>query len=111
MNEAIETLIETMKQDYLRFTSRNFTRELTDINKQMIEEFNSGIEVQEGRKYIKILSNRSVWGFIMKEDDKKFKAGDILKAAGYNAPARNKARGNILEGNFSWVQWTGPAYL
>ena len=47
----------------------------------------------------------------MKEDDKKFKAGDILKAAGYNAPARNQARGNILEGNFSWVQWTGPAYL
>lgn len=111
MNEAIETLIENIKQDYLRFTSRNFTRELTDINKRMIEEFNSGIEVQEGRKYIKIVSNRSVWGFIMKEDDKKFKAGDILKAAGYNAPARNKARGNILEGNFSWVQWTGPAYL
>ena len=111
MNEAIETLIETMKQDYLRFTSRNFTRELTDVNKRMIEEFNSGIEVQEGRKYIKILSNRSVWGFIMKEDDKQFKAGDILKAAGYNAPARNKARGNILEGNFNWVQWTGPAYL
>lgn len=111
MNEALEILVENIKADYLRFTSRDFTRELTNTNNQMIEEFNNGIEIQEGRKYIKILTQRSVWGFIMKEDDKKFKAGDILMAAGFNAPARNKARGNVLEGNFDWVQWTGPAYL
>ena len=110
MNEALEILVEEIKKDYLRFTSRNFTRDLTDINKRMIEEFNGGIEIQEGRKYIKVLTNRSVWGFIMKEDDKKFKAGDILKAAGYNAPARNAARGNILEGGYT-IQWTGPLYL
>lgn len=110
MNEALEILVEEIKKDYLRFTSRNFTRDLTDINKRMIEEFNGGIEIQEGRKYIKVLTNRSVWGFIMKEDDKKFKAGDILKAAGYNAPARNAARGNILKGGYT-IQWTGPLYL
>jgi hypothetical protein len=110
MNEALETLVEEIKKDYLRFTSRNFTRELTEINERMIEEFNGGIEIQEGRKYIKVLTNRSVWGFIVKGDDKKFKAGDILKAAGYNAPARNKPRGNVFT-DLSWVQWTGPAYL
>ncbi len=53
-----------------------------------------------------------VWGFIVKTDtDKKFRKGDILKAASWAAPARNKARGNILEGDFSWVRWTGPEYL
>ena len=30
-------------------------------------------------------------------------------AAGYNAPARNKSRGNIFE-DYS-IQWTGPNYL
>jgi hypothetical protein len=34
----------------------------------------------------------------------------LLKAAGYNAPARNRARGNIVEGGYT-VQWTGPLYL
>jgi hypothetical protein len=52
-----------------------------------------------------------VWGFIQKEDDKKFRAGDILKAASWAAPARNKARGNVLDEDFSWVRWTGPEYL
>ena len=39
-----------------------------------------------------------VWGFVVNTDsDKKFKKGDLLKA-GFNAPARNAARGNVLEG-------------
>lgn len=108
---AINELLNTIKADYYRYTSRNGTRELTDINKRMIDEFNAELSVEEGRKYVKVIKGGSVWGFIVKEDDKKFKAGDILKAASWASPAKNKARGNILEGNFSWVQWTGPAYL
>ena len=71
--------------------------------------------IEEGRKYLKIVkqmgSQEIVWGFIVKKDDKKFRAGDILKAASWAAPARNQARGNILDGDFSWVRWTGPEYL
>jgi len=68
------------------------------------------ITIKEGTKYIKIIKDGSVWGFIVNTDkDKKFKYGDILMAAGYNAPARNKARGNIFE-KYS-VAWTGPHYL
>ena len=44
------------------------------------------------------------------EDDKKFKYGDILMPAGYNAPARNSARGNILDGAYA-INWTGACYL
>lgn len=110
MNNQIENLIENIKQDYLRCTSRDFTKELNEVNIKMIDEFNEGLTYQEGRKYIKVLSRGSVWGFIVKGDDKKFKAGDILKAAGYNAPARNAARGNIIDGGYT-VRWTGPLYL
>jgi len=110
MNEAIATLFENIKDDYYRFTTRNYTRELSDINKNMIADFNEGLRLEEGRKYIKVITGNSVWGFIMKDDDKKFRKGDILKAAGWNAPARNAARGNILDGGYT-IQWTGPLYL
>jgi hypothetical protein len=111
MTTAIHELMNTIKSDYYRYTSRNGKIELTEINKRMIDEFNANISYSVGKKYIKILTGHSVWGFVMKEADKQFKAGDILKAAGWATPARNKARGNILEQNFSWVKWTGPAYL
>ncbi len=46
----------------------------------------------------------------MKEDSGHLKKGDVLKAAGYNKPALNSARGNVLTGNYA-IQWTGPLYL
>ena len=86
-----------------------------DRDPQRVVEFAEGISFEEGRKYIKVVKKLGqqsmVWGFIMKEDDKVFQKGDILKAAGWSAPARNRARGNILDGDFSWVRWTGPQYL
>ena len=75
--------------------------------------------IKEGQKYIKIgrVSDHTqgrmgqVWGFVVNTDtDSKFKKGDLLKAAGFNAPARNAARGNVLEGGFG-IRWTGPLYL
>lgn len=111
MNKAVLELLNAIKADYYRWTSRNGTKSLDEINLRMIDEFNASVSFEVGRKYIKIAKGDSVWGFVMKEDDKQFKAGDILKAASWATPARNKARGNVLEQNFSWVQWTGPAYL
>ena len=111
MIDEIAGLVDNIQQDYLNWTSRNGTKELTDINKRMIDEFNSTIAVKEGNKYIKIICGSSVWGFVVNTDnDKLFNKGDILKAAGWAAPARNKARGNILDGGYS-IQWTGPRYL
>ena len=110
MQTQIENLLENIKADYLNWTSRNGTRELSEINKKMIAEFNSKLGYKEGKKYIKITNNNggSVWGFI-NIGNPKFKKGDILKAAGWATPALNKARGNIFEDYV--IRWTGPCYL
>ena len=111
MQNEINTLLTEIKNEYYDYmTRRGKLTELSEHQQKMVEEFNNGLEVTEGKKYIKVLSNRSVWGFIMKDSDKKFRKGDILKAAGWNAPARNAARGNIIDGGYS-ICWTGPHYL
>lgn len=119
MTTAIATLVEAIKTDYLDWTERSAIArgkrdggdgELNDINKRMIAEFNNELSYTVGNKYIKIVKGGSVWGFVINTDtDKKFKRGDILKAASWNAPARNAARGNVFTG-FK-VNWTGPNYL
>lgn len=72
----------------------------------------------EGRKYIKIIqtdeNQRMVWGFINKTAFKHFKVGDVLKSAGWNTPALNVARGNLLEGYeipMGTMRLYGPDYL
>ena len=113
MQNEINTLIQNIKADYFNWTSRNGTKELSQINKDMIQQFNTELGFKAGNKYIKITTRNggSVWGFVVATDnDKKFRKGDILKAAGYNAPARNAARGNIIDGGYD-INWTGPNYL
>ena len=116
MNNEMNTLIDNIKAGYCNWTTRCAGAKgldaLTEINERMIAEFNEGITYKAGSKYIKVIKERGgVWGFVVNTDnDKKFKKGDILKAAGYAAPARNKARGNIVDGGYT-INWTGPLYL
>lgn len=110
MEKQIEALIEAINADYYEWQCAG-GKPRTEIQARMYDEFVRGIRIEEGRKYIKIVKQGSVWGFIQKEDDAKgFRKGDILKAAGFNAPARNKPRGNILDGGYQ-IRWTGPYYL
>ena len=110
MPQALFLLKENIAKDYASWNARSpYGDEVT--KEERAKSFAETLQIEEGRKYIKIVNNDCVWGFVMKADDKQFKAGDILKAASWSAPARNKPRGNILEGDFSWVRWTGPEYL
>jgi hypothetical protein len=116
MNIEMNSLMENIKVDYLNWTTdcacAKGRNTLSDINKEMIARFNENLTYKTGSKYIKVFTEGgSVWGFVVNTDkDKKFRKGDILKAAGYNAPARNSARGNIIDGGYT-IRWTGPLYL
>ena len=111
MREAIEKVLDSMREDYCRWN-----RSGRDINEKILSDMErdycEGLEITEGSRYFKIISDkrnsRSVCGFIAKAGDKKFREGDMLKAAGWATPARNFARGNVLDGTgVDTVRWTG----
>ena len=122
MRMEIEKVLEAMREDYRRWSMigrtvhqnvEKFSRDI-EIRDEMIENYNAGLKVEENRRYWKITStngsgtSRSVNGFIAKAGDKKFREGDMLKAAGWAAPARNFARGNVLDGTgLENARWTG----
>lgn len=112
MDQAINKLLAAIKADYIEWANLSSKgKELSGYLKDTVDNWDDTVSVKTGNKYIKIIRDKSVWGFIVNtENDKKFKYGDILMAAGYNAPARNYARGNVFDGGYK-VQWTGPLYL
>ena len=81
-------------------------------------KYSSGVEkvditIKPGRKFIKIIRDNSVWGFVAKSDGTHkgvpMKMGDVLKAASWNAAAKH-TRGNIFDRCQDYFSWTGPDY-
>ena len=100
MQNEIQTLIQKCKVDYTKFVtaSDRGTPDPDSYFGKTLANFENSFTVKEGSKYIKLIRGGGVWGFIVNTDnDKKFVKGDILKAAGWATPARNAARGNIVD--------------
>ena len=100
-DKAVNKLIEGIHTDY--FNWRN-GRDMEKAN----------ITTKKGRKFLKIIRDNSVWGFVALKDGShkgmKMLSGDVLKAAGWSAPAKH-TRGNIFDKNQDYFRWTGPDYL
>ena len=103
-DSALNRLLDNIHKDYQGWSSRI--------------EYSSGVEkvditIKPGRKFIKIIRDNSVWGFVAKADGTHkgvpMKTGDVLKAAGWSAPAKH-TRGNIFDGKQDYFSWTGPDY-
>ena len=107
LGSGIVNMIQGAKDDYIKMSTMG-GKELTGYSKEQVD--NWSWTLNDGQRYIRVLRDRGVFAFVVKEDSGKFKKGDILKAAGYRAPAKNSARGNVLTGNYN-IQWTGPLYL
>ena len=118
MKTQIDNYIENIKKDYVGWSNPKSATERT-VRDNMVKEFCENITVKPGKKYIKVMTklgtSNSVHSFIASKDfvsskGVEFKKGDILKPAGWNKPATNAPRGNVLDGMYE-INWTGPMYL
>jgi len=107
---GVDNMMAGAKEDYVRMSTSNGKKELSGYSKEQVDSWDDKTKVKVGQKYIKIVHDTGVFGFVNIHDKGHLKKGDILKAAGYNKPALNSARGNVLEGNY-YIQWTGPLYM
>ena len=99
-DEAMDNLLVKIQENYSNWGGNRMYRTLN-------------LSLRPGRKFIKVVNDNSVWGFVAKADGVHkgvpMKMGDVLKAAGWNAPAKH-TRGNIFDDNQDYFRWTGPNY-
>jgi len=85
----------------------------SDYNKAGFTHSTYAVQFELGRKFIKVVSahgdgHRSVHSFICLVPHGKFRYGDILKAAGWAKPAKNFARGTVLDtDSYKNHRWAG----
>ena len=102
-DEAMDNLLSEIQVSYNNWGSR------TGIDKKL------DLKLKPGRKFIKVVEGNRVWGFVAKIDGTHkglpMKQGDILKAAGWRAPAKH-SRGSIFDAEMhKSFSWTGPNYM
>jgi hypothetical protein len=98
---ALTMYADHLKADYERISP-----------KKMYPEAKFDVTFERGRKFMKVV--KSSWGstsvhsFICIVPHDQWKFGDILKAASWAQPAKNFARGNVLNpSSYSNHSWTG----
>ena len=114
--EGCDAMLDVMRKDYKDWSDRSNAlspdrvrdENGETISDRMYREYCDSLEYKMGKKYIKVTDGSSVKAFVVAcDDDKKFAFGDILKPAGWKAPARNFPRGNVISRSFGAVRWTG----
>ena len=102
-DEAMDNLLAEIQVNYNKWGASSGIDKTLDL------------KLKPGRKFIKVVEGSRVWGFVAKVDGVHkgvpMLKGDILKAAGWSAPAKH-SRGSIFDSEMhKSFSWTGPNYL
>jgi len=112
MGAALMDFLDRIAEDYRRSWEGRAEEEHVA---RMIEEFAVSLTFEIGKRYAKVIdgrqNSRSVHSFVVLSDEDAggFRRGDILKAASWQAPARNFRRGNVFEEDqgANRISWAG----
>ena len=102
-DEAMDNLLAEIQVNYNKWGASSGIDKTLDL------------KLKPGRKFVKVIEGNRVWGFVAKVDGVHkgvpMLKGDILKAAGWRAPAKH-SRGSIFDSEMhKSFSWTGPNYL
>ena len=102
-NEALDNLLLQIQVSYDNWGGNGGNGKTLDL------------KINNGRKFLKVIEGNRVWGFVANVDGihkgVPMLKGDILKAAGWSAPAKH-SRGSIFDKDMhESFSWTGPNYL
>ena len=102
-DEAMDNLLAEIQVNYNKWGASSGIDKTLDL------------KLKPGRKFVKVIEGNRVWGFVAKVDGVHkgvpMLIGDILKAAGWSAPAKH-SRGSIFDSEMhKSFSWTGPNYL
>ena len=74
---ALGELEHRIIEDYERFTTRGGKKEMSPISLAMFEDFKNGLGYLPGTKYLKVVTENSLWGFINLKNT-NFKEGSFM---------------------------------
>ena len=103
---AINDYVKHLQIDYASHSSITNSR-LIEMQDQMIKDFEDSLVLKKDKEFTRVIVRGSIHSFIVMEDKGRLKRGDILRGLNRTKPDTSFSHGNVLEGKYEKISWSG----